>query len=76
MAANPTENFFLSLCTKTWSRDSHGLFDYESEQTRHLNAIIAENIYIGRKKHEIITLKDSTNLLPEEEVLFKVISTF
>ena len=72
MAANPTENFFLSLCTKTWSRDSHGLFDYESEQTRHLNAIITESIYIGRKKHEIITLKDSSNKLPEEELLFQV----
>ena len=23
------ENFVLSLCTKTWVRDSHGLYDYE-----------------------------------------------
>ena len=72
MSENPTDNFFLSLCTKTWSRDSHGLFDYESEQNRHLNAIIAESIYIKRKKHEITTLKDPLNLIRDEEILFKV----
>ena len=68
----PTDNFFLCLCTKTWSRDSHGLFDYESEQTRNLNTIIGESIYLKRKKHEIIKFKDPTNLYQDEEILFKV----
>ena len=70
--ANPTEKFFLSLSTRTWSRDSHGLFDYESEQTRHLNAILDENIYIGRKKHEILPIKDVQNFNQEDEILFEI----
>jgi hypothetical protein len=49
------EKFVLSLCTKTWVRDSHGLFDYESSQTRNLNAVLAESIFITRKKHDIKT---------------------
>ena len=72
MAINPTENFVLSICTKTWIRDSHGLFDYESEQTRPLNAVIVESLYMARKKNDIITLQDSKDLKPEEELLFKI----
>ena len=51
----PNERFVLSLCTKTWVRDSHGLYDYESNQTKNLNAVLAESIYIARKKHDIKT---------------------
>ena len=47
------ENFVLSLSTKTWVRDSHGLFDYESYQTKNLNAILGENIYISQGKSMI-----------------------
>ena len=53
MVSNPVDNFVLSLCTKTWTRDSHGLFDYESEQTRPLNTVIFETVYIVRKKNDI-----------------------
>ena len=63
------ENFVLSLCTKTWVRDSHGLYDYESNQTKNLNAVLAESIYITRKKHDIKTLSKLNNLIPEEEEL-------
>ena len=48
------DKFVLSLCTKTWVRDSHGLFDYESNQTRNLNAVLAESIFIARRKQKII----------------------
>ena len=44
MSSGPNEKYVLSLCTKTWVRDSHGLFDYESNQTKHLNAILAESV--------------------------------
>ena len=63
----PNEKFVLSLCTKTWIRDSHGLFDYESNQTKNLNAVLAESIYIARRKHEIKTLNQVTDLKDEEE---------
>ena len=66
------EKFVLSLCTKTWVRDSHGLFDYESSQTRNLNAVLAESIYIARKKHDIKTLSTLSDLKEEEELLFNV----
>ena len=71
--SRPNENFVLSLSTKTWVRDSHGLFDYESYQTKNLNAILAESIYITRKKHDIRAI-NNINLLKEreEEFLFNV----
>ena len=72
MSSAQNEKFVLSLCTKTWVRDSHGLFDYESNQTKHLNAILAESIYIARKKHEIMTVNNPSQLQEEEELLFNV----
>jgi hypothetical protein len=72
MSSAQNEKFVLSLCTKTWVRDSHGLFDYESNQTKHLNAILAESIYIARKKHEIMTVNNPNQLQEEEELLFNV----
>ena len=69
------ENFVLSLCTKTWVRDSHGLYDYESTQTKNLNAVLAESIYIARKKHDIKTLSSILDLkVDEEELLFNVVN--
>ena len=69
------ENFVLSLCTKTWIRDSHGLYDYESNQTKNLNAVLAESIYIARKKHDIKTLNSLLDLKhDEEELLFNVVN--
>ena len=72
MASNQEDKFVLSLCTKTWIRDSHGLFDYESSQTKHLNAILAESICLVRRKHEIMTLNNPFMLNNEEELLFNV----
>ena len=71
--SRPNEHFVLSLSTRTWFRDSHGLFDYESYQTKNLNAILAESIYITRRKHDIRPL-NNINLLKEreEELLFNV----
>ena len=67
------EKFVLSLCTKTWVRDSHGLYDYESIQTRNLNAVLAESIFIARRKHDIKTISSLNELKQdEEELLFNV----
>jgi hypothetical protein len=37
-----------------------------------LNAVLAESIYIARRKHEIKTLNQVTDLKDEEELLFNV----
>ena len=73
----PNENFVLNLCTRTWVRDSHGLYDYESSQTKNLNAVLAEGIYLARKKHDIKTLNSPNDLKKdEEELLFNVRNDF
>ena len=73
----PNENFVLNLCTRTWVRDSHGLYDYESSQTKNLNAVLAEGIYLARKKHDIKTLNSPNELKKdEEELLFNVRNDF
>lgn len=43
----------INIITKTWSRDSHGLYDYESTQTKSAQIQAAENSFIYRKKQEI-----------------------
>ena len=69
------KNFVLGLSIKTWIRDSHGLYDYESHQTKNLNAILAESIYIARKKHDILALNNIQELKKdEEELLFNVLN--
>ena len=73
----PNENFVLNLGTRTWVRDSHGLYDYESSQTKNLNAVLAEGIYLARKKHDIKTLNSPNELKKdEEELLFNVRNDF
>ena len=65
-------NYVLSLCTRTWVRDSHGLYDYESNQTKNLNAVLAEPILLARKKHDIKTINKIEELQNDEELLFSV----
>ena len=66
------KNFVLSLFTKTWIRDSHGLYDYESTQTKNLNAVLAESVLIARKKNEIKTVPNKSLFQPDEEMLLDV----
>ena len=42
---NYEKHFVLSLFTRTWVRDSHGLYDYESTQTKNLNAVLADKVW-------------------------------
>ena len=66
------KHFVLSLYTRTWVRDSHGLYDYESSQTRNLNAVLADSVIIARKKHEIKTVTAKNEMQPDEEMLIDV----
>lgn len=43
----------VSVLTKTWSRDSHGLYDYESTQTKAATHIAYDNSVFLRKKLDI-----------------------
>lgn len=66
---NSEKQFVLSLSTKTWCRDSHGLYDYESSQTKNTNALIADSVYISRKKLDIKTFACMEDLKDEEFLL-------
>lgn len=68
---NFEKHFVLELFARTWVRDSHGLYDYESIQTKNLNAFLADNVIIARKKHDIKTIR-SVEELKDLEMLLKV----
>jgi len=54
---------------KTWSRDSHGLFDFESTQTKQTNAIVIENGIIVRKKLDIKSVNSYDEIKDEEYLM-------
>lgn len=66
------KQFVLCLNTKTWSRDSHGLYDYESTHTKTTNAIVADNAIIVRRKLDIRSV-NSMEDIKEEEYLMNII---
>lgn len=61
--------FFLNLFTKTWCRDSHGLYDYESLQTKDLNVVLSDTGVITRKKHDIKIVKLHKDASDDEVLL-------
>mgnify|MGYP002624905667 CR=1 FL=1 len=64
----------LHLSSKTWLKDSNGLFDYESKQTKNLKAFIGQSLCITRKGFE---LNGSKKFIcsENEETLFKIIKS-
>lgn len=66
---NYEKHFVLNLFTRTWVRDSHGLYDYESSQTKNLNAVLADTVTITRKKHEIKTCNKPEEIGDDELLL-------
>lgn len=65
------KQYVLCLYSKTWSRDSHGLYDYESTHTKTTNAIIVENAIIVRRKLDIRPV-NSMEEIKEEEYLMNI----
>ena len=61
----------LHLSSKTWLKDSNGLFDYESKQTKNLKAFIGQSICITRKGNELNGSKKFISS-DNEEMLFKI----
>lgn len=60
---------YLNMYTKTWGRDSHGLYDYESVQTKDLNVVLEDNQIITRKKHDIKIVKSQSEITDDEVLL-------
>lgn len=48
---------FLSIKSKTWTRDSHGLFDYESSTVKENILVIQNPILLVRRKHDVREIK-------------------
>ena len=64
----------LHIATRTWIKDSNGLFDYESKKTKNLKAFIGESISITRKGYDLNSAKNNP-LQKNEETLFTVIKS-
>ena len=72
--SNQNKKALLHLNSRTWLKDSNGLFDYESKQTKNLKAFIGESICITRKGYNL----NSSKKIPQqknEETLFNIIKT-
>ena len=50
---NKQESLFLQIKSKTWDRDSHGLFDYENTSVKFNDITTAKTGFIIRRKHEV-----------------------
>jgi hypothetical protein len=62
----------LKLLTKTWTRDSHGLFDYEAQNIRSSLLIINERGKLIRRKHEVKFVAESHEIDLEERELSNI----
>ena len=51
----------LQFFTKTWSRDSHGLFDYESKNVNENELIIDKPCVLTRFNDDIIKVESGVN---------------
>jgi len=70
----PKKNFnenshILRIYTRTWPRDSHGLYDYESTQTRNTKILIANVAKIVRVKNDIKQVSSNYVLQTDEKEL-------
>ena len=64
------KNFALNLFTKTWKRDSYGLYDYESYDTQNLLCLLSDSCILSINKTEIKTNPPVDFSPPENEKIF------
>ncbi len=62
-------NYFHSvkIRTKTWVRDSHGLFDYENNQVKSTTIVMSSNGSIIRRKNDVIHTDSEKKINPNEQ---------
>lgn len=63
---------FLSIKSKTWTRDSHGLFDYESNVVKENILLIQNETTVIRKKHELKEIKEVEEKDTNEQLICKI----
>ncbi len=63
----------LKLNIKTWTRDSHGLFDYEANSSKISVLDIQDNCNLIRKKNEVKCISENCPISFEERSLGKII---
>ena len=68
---NNLQGVILKALTKTWSRDSHGLFDYEATNTKNSILFINGRAKLVRRKNDVRNIAESTVLDLEERELCK-----
>jgi hypothetical protein len=66
------EEFIVKAETKTWSRDSHGLFDYESNTTKNSTVLFTSLYKLVRKRNDIRALVESAEIDLEDRELCRV----
>lgn len=66
------EGQYLKIITKTWSRDSHGLFDYEAINTRVNTLMIQTKGILVRKKNDVKHMPENSDLEIDDRELAKV----
>ena len=69
---NENNSNYLKVSSKTWGRDSHGLFDYESNQVRTNLLIVANDCKLVRKRNDVKQLAENTEIEIEDRELAKV----
>jgi hypothetical protein len=62
----------LKINAKTWTRDSHGLFDYEANTSKISILDIYEECKLIRKKNDIKYVKENEDIIFEERELGKI----
>lgn len=62
----------LKLSIKTWSRDSHGLFDYEASSTKNNTLNINNDCKLIRKKNDVRSANEDYGIEFEERELAKI----
>ncbi len=62
----------LKLLIKTWSRDSHGLFDYETSSTKTNLLILTNSCKLIRKKNDVRFVAENHKIEFEERELAKI----
>jgi hypothetical protein len=67
-------NQYLKINAKTWGRDSHGLFDYESNQIKLNSLYIASACKVTRKRNDIKQLPENALTDLEERELCKILT--
>ena len=69
---NHQKQYILCLSTRTWVRDSHGLYDYESSQTKNLNLVLGDSVQISRIKNDLHTTEKDKEIPNEEELILNI----